>query len=53
MRKDARVIQSWKIKGLAFLEEPKRVYPKGSLLAQALGFVGRDGHGLEGGGAEL
>ncbi len=42
------VIRSWKIAGLAFLEEPKRVYPNGSLLAQTLGFVGRDGYGLEG-----
>ena len=41
-------IKSWKIYGLAFLEEPKRMYPNGSLLAQMMGFVGRDGHGLEG-----
>ena len=41
-------IRSWKIIGLAFLEEPKRIYPNGSLLAQTLGFVGRDGYGLEG-----
>ena len=46
--KQAKTVQSWKIKGLAFLEEPKRVYPNGSMLAQTLGFVGRDGHGLEG-----
>ncbi len=46
--KELKKIQSWKLKGLAFLEEPKRVYPNGSLLAQTLGFVGRDGHGLEG-----
>lgn len=45
---ESRTVESWKIKGLAFLEEPKRVYPSGSLLAQILGFVGRDGHGLEG-----
>ena len=46
--KKVELIQSWKIKGLGFLEEPKRVYPNGSLLAQTLGFVGRDGRGLEG-----
>ena len=46
--RESKVIQSWKIKGLAFLEEPKRVYPNGSLLAQTLGFVGHEGHGLEG-----
>ena len=42
------IIQSWKNQGLSFFEEPKRIYPNGSLLAQTLGFVGRDGHGLEG-----
>ena len=41
-------IRSWHIDGLAFLEEPKRVYPNDSLLAQTLGFVGHDGYGLEG-----
>ena len=46
--KEWETIRSWKIHGLAFLEEPKRVYPNGTLLAQTLGFVGRDGHGLEG-----
>ncbi len=46
--KNRLVIQSWKIPGLAFLEEPKRVYPNDSLLAQVLGFVGSDGYGLEG-----
>ena len=46
--KESRLVESWKIRGLAFLEEPKRVYPNGSLLAQTLGFVGREGHGLEG-----
>ena len=46
--KEWQIIKSWKIQGLAVLEEPKRVYPNGSLLAQVMGFVGRDGHGLEG-----
>ena len=46
--KEFNTIQSWKIKGLSFLEEPKRVYPNGSLLSQTLGFVGHEGHGLEG-----
>ena len=46
--KDKDTIRSWKTPGLAFLEEPKRVYPNDSLLAQVLGFVGRDGYGLEG-----
>lgn len=34
--------------GLGFVEEPKRVYPNGSLMAQVLGFVGAEGGGLEG-----
>jgi cell division protein FtsI (penicillin-binding protein 3) len=33
------------------LEESKRIYPNGSLMAQTLGFVGADGRGL--GGLEL
>ncbi len=35
-------------RGLGFIEEPKRVYPKETLLAQTLGFVGKSGKGLEG-----
>ncbi len=46
--KDWDKIRSWKLSGLAVLEEPKRVYPNGSLIAQTLGFVGHDGYGLEG-----
>ena len=46
--KQSKVVQSWGVKGLAFLDEPKRVYPNGSLLAQTLGFVGHEGRGLEG-----
>ena len=41
-------IESWDFAGLGFIEEPKRVYPNGSLLAQVLGFVGSEGNGLEG-----
>jgi cell division protein FtsI (penicillin-binding protein 3) len=41
-------IKSWNIHGLAFIEEPKRMYPNGSLLSQTLGIVGSDGRGLEG-----
>ena len=42
------LIQSWKVRGLGFIEEPRRVYPQDHLAAQVLGFVGADGHGLEG-----
>jgi cell division protein FtsI (penicillin-binding protein 3) len=41
-------IRSWNEPGLGFIEESKRIYPNGSLLAQTLGFVGADGRGLEG-----
>lgn len=41
-------IRAWNEPGLGFVEEPKRVYPNGSLLAQVLGFVGAEGNGLEG-----
>lgn len=46
-----KLIQSWKVRGLGFIEEPRRVYPQDHLAAQVLGFVGAEGHGLE--GAEL
>lgn len=41
-------IKAWGEIGLGFVEEPKRVYPNGSLLSQVLGFVGSEGEGLEG-----
>ena len=41
-------IVSWKIRGLAFKEEFKRVYPGKSLAAPVLGFVGREQQGLSG-----
>jgi cell division protein FtsI (penicillin-binding protein 3) len=37
-----------KEKGLGFVEEPTRVYPNNALISQVLGFIGREGHGLEG-----
>ncbi|MFW1396733.1 hypothetical protein ACEV8T_23350, partial [Vibrio parahaemolyticus] len=46
--KQMQEIKAWNEQGLGFLEESKRVYPNGSLLAQTLGFVGADGRGLEG-----
>jgi cell division protein FtsI (penicillin-binding protein 3) len=41
-------IKHWDVAGLGFVEEPRRVYPNGALLAQALGMVGSEGGGLEG-----
>ena len=35
-------------KGLGFKDEFKRIYPNKNLLAHTVGFVGADGHGLEG-----
>ena len=46
--KDKQEILSWDIQGLGFIEEFKRVYPKGYLFSQVLGFVGTEGIGLEG-----
>lgn len=37
-----------KLEGLQFIEESKRYYPNGDLLAQVLGFVGIDDKGLDG-----
>jgi cell division protein FtsI (penicillin-binding protein 3) len=34
--------------GLGFIEEPKRVYPNGTLLGQVLGFTNIDSKGIEG-----
>ncbi len=41
-------VKKWNVRGLGFIEEPKRVYPNDHLLAQTLGFVGIEGKGLEG-----
>lgn len=41
-------IQDLGLKGLGFIEEAKRVYPNESLLGNVIGFVGREGQGLEG-----
>ena len=42
------LIGQQKITGLHFVEESKRYYPNGNLLAQVLGFVGIDDKGLDG-----
>ncbi len=41
-------IKAWDVAGLGFVEEPRRIYPNGGLLAQVLGLVGSEGGGLEG-----
>lgn len=45
---DRDKIKAWKIRGLGFIEEPKRVYPNEKLLSSVLGFVGSSGQGLGG-----
>ncbi len=41
-------IESWKVRGLSFVEEWTRVYPNENLMSQVLGFLGSEGQGLEG-----
>jgi cell division protein FtsI/penicillin-binding protein 2 len=42
------VVQKLKIPGIGTTEEPRRVYPQGSLAGQMLGSVGVDNYGLSG-----
>ncbi len=44
----AKKIKSMNLSGVGFIEEPKRIYPNGSLLGQALGFTNIDLKGVEG-----
>ena len=41
-------IRSLNLRGIHFLKESKRFYPKGALAAQVIGYVGTDGKGLSG-----
>ncbi len=41
-------IERAQIEGLGFIKESRRIYPNESLMSQLIGFVGSDGHGLEG-----
>ncbi len=41
-------VQAFKLPGIFFQKEPKRVYPQGKLAAHVVGFVGTDQQGLEG-----
>ena len=43
-----KVMKDNDIEGLNFVEESRRFYPNGNLLAQVLGFVGTDDKGLDG-----
>ncbi|MCL1848330.1 MAG: penicillin-binding transpeptidase domain-containing protein [Clostridiales bacterium] len=44
----AKAIRALKLPGISFQDEAMRVYPKGPLLANFLGFVGTDNNGLSG-----
>ncbi len=44
----SQVLREQKLKGFGLVDESKRYYPNGALLANALGFVGIDGKGLDG-----
>lgn len=41
-------IKSWDERGLAVVEEYKRIYPNDQMFGHSLGFVGAEGRGLEG-----
>lgn len=41
-------VKALKIRGVGFYDEAKRFYPESESLANLIGFVGRDGKGLEG-----
>ena len=45
---DAAKVEALELPGIHFLNEPKRVYPSGSLAAHAVGFVNVDSKGIEG-----
>lgn len=45
---DAAKVEALELAGIHFLNEPKRVYPSGSLAAHAVGFVNIDSQGIEG-----
>lgn len=45
---EAEAVESLNIKGIGFLKEGKRFYPKKDLAGRMIGFVGIDNHGLSG-----
>jgi len=47
-KEKADAIKALNLRGIKYVEEPERFYPKDSLLANVLGFVGIDNNGLNG-----
>ena len=45
---DAAEVRALQLPGIHFLEEPKRVYPSGTMAAHVVGFVDIDSNGIEG-----
>ena len=45
---EAEAVESLNLKGIRFLKEGRRFYPKRGLAARMIGFVGMDNHGLSG-----
>jgi cell division protein FtsI/penicillin-binding protein 2 len=45
---EAAAVAALHLPGIAFVDEPKRFYPRGSLAAHVLGYVGLDNNGLGG-----
>ena len=41
-------IKAFNLRGVGFIEESKRIYPNDEILGATLGFVGKEGQGLEG-----
>lgn len=46
--RQARAVMALKLEGITGAPTMRRVYPRGTLAAQALGFVGTESHGLSG-----
>lgn len=44
----AKQLKALELGGIKYVEEPERFYPKGTLMAQVLGFCGVDNQGLNG-----
>ena len=46
--KEKEFIDSWKVRGLGFISDYRRIYPDENLFSSVLGMVGNEGQGLDG-----